>query len=118
MIDTIQTAAESLRASGLHVSINGPFCLLIAPTVVDGGGGLRAFKSACALNSRDGLWVAVFPAAGLLSYEKPGSLSDLVAFVQAVYKQHRLAGGELKGAFEGLVQDPEQYLIGRMPVSV
>lgn len=59
--------------------------------------------------------VAVFPAAGLLSYEVPGDLRDLVPLIRGVYANHRRYGGPFKDAFARSVPDSESYLVGRLP---
>src|SRR5262245_53000330 len=98
MIETAQQAKSALEAQGLHVSLNSPSSLLIGSSVADAGG-LPLFKDASALNRRAETWVAVFPADGLLTYEVPGGLPDLVPLILAVYAEHRRAGCQLPDAF-------------------
>lgn len=113
MIETIQDARSALEAEGLHVSVNNLSSLLIGGSITDAGEGLTIYKDACAINCRAGQWVASFPADGLLSFEFPGSLPELVSLVVAVYDYHRQHEGELKEAFKRLIKDAEQFLIGR-----
>jgi hypothetical protein len=112
MIETVQQAKSALEAQGLHVSLNNPSSLLIGGSVTASGNGLSLFKDASALNRRAETWVAVFPADGLLTYEVPGGLPDLVPLIVAVYAEHRRAGGQLSEAFRQVVGNPEQYLVG------
>ena len=113
MVATLQEAKSALEAQGLHVSLNNASSLLIGGAVVHADDELRLFKDACVLNRRAGLWVAVFPAEGLLVYEVAGALQELVSLVVAVYNHHRHAGGDFKDAFKGLVKEADKYLIGR-----
>lgn len=113
---TIHDARASLEAQGLHVSAdNGS--LWIAASVRESGG-VRVSDDACSLLNRSGGWVAVFPAKGLLTYEVPGSLPNLVSLITAVYARYRQAGGPFNTTFAQTADDPEQYLVGRPAVQV
>jgi hypothetical protein len=57
--------------------------------------------------------VAVFPTGGLLTYEVPGTLTELVSLVTAVYAYYRRVGGRLEEGLKQTVTDAEQYLVGR-----
>ena len=115
---TILDAKAHLEADGLHVSCNNAHSLWIAATVRDLGEGVRLSEDACALIGDASRWVAVFPAEGLLTYEVPGSPSELVAVITAVYAHYRQAGGPFKDAFTHVVPDAGQYLSGRAPAPV
>src|SRR4051794_7499852 len=108
-METLQEAKLVLEGQGLHVSVNSPSSLLIGGSVVDADDGLHLFKDACAVNRRAEEWVAVFPAEGLLSYEVPGPLPELVSLVTAVYDRYRQTGGEFKDAFKKVVKGAEHY---------
>jgi hypothetical protein len=112
MIETIQDVQSALEAQGLLVSVNNPSSLLIGGSVVDAGDGVRIFKDACALNRREDAWVAVLPAEGLLTYEVPGELPDLVSLISAVYHLYRRTGGPFKDACKQVVSALDQYLVG------
>jgi hypothetical protein len=117
LVTTLDAKAK-LEAEGLHVSCNNPNSLWIAATVRDMGEGIRASDDACSLIWDSSRWVAVFPAEGLLTFEVPGSLSELVSLIIAVYAHCRRTGGSVKDAIRQIVTDPEQYLIGRSPAHV
>lgn len=115
---TIHEAKAKLEADGLHVSFNNDHSLWIAATVRDAGRGIRMSDDASALIGDSGRWTAVFPAEGMLTYEVPGALPDLVSLIGSVYAQYRRAGGQLKDAFPKVRSEPEQYLIGHSPARV
>jgi hypothetical protein len=117
MLTTLDAKAK-LEAEGLHVSCNNPHSLWIAATVRDAGAGIKLSHDACSLTWNSSRWVAIFPAEGLLTYEVPGSLSELVFLIVAVYANYRQAGGQLKDAFQRVVSDAEQFRIGRSPAPV
>jgi hypothetical protein len=118
MLETTLEAKAKLEAEGLHVSCNNPHSLWIAATVRDMGSGIKLSNDACSLTWNAGRWVAIFPADGLLTYEVPGSLPELVSLVSAVYANYRQAGGQLKDAFKRVVSDAEQFRSGRSPAPV
>jgi hypothetical protein len=118
MLETTLDAKAKLEAEGLHVSCNNTHSLWIAATVRDMGEGIKLSDDACSLIGNSSGWVAVFPAEGLLTYEVPGSLSELVSVIAAVYAHSRRTRGQLKDAVTQVVTDAEQYLIGRSPASV
>jgi hypothetical protein len=113
MPDTMLEAKAALEAQGLHVRSNGEHSLWIAGNVRDAGNGIKVSDDACYLNERANRWVAVFPARQSLTYEIPGSLPELVALITAVYARHRGNGGALGDAVREVVNEPDQYLIGR-----
>jgi hypothetical protein len=113
MLVTTLDAKAKLEAEGLYVACNNAHSLWIAANYQDVGEGIRLSNDACSLLWDSGRWVAVFPAEGLLTYEVPGTLPDLVSIISAVYSQYRRAGGLFKDAFKQVVPDPEQYLVGR-----
>jgi hypothetical protein len=113
MLVTTLDAKARLEAEGLHVACNNAHSLWIAAHVQDTGEGIRLSNDACGLLWDSDRWVAVFPAQGLLTYEIPGTLPDLVSLISAIYSQYRCAGGEFRDAFMRVVPDPEQYLVGR-----
>src|SRR4051794_19997186 len=115
MLVTTLDAKAKLEAEGLHVSCNNAHSLWIAATVRDMGAGIKLSNDACSLIWNTGRWVAVFPAEGLLTYEVPGSLSELVSLITAVYADYRRAGEPLKDAFKRVMTDAEQYLVGHSP---
>jgi hypothetical protein len=112
---TALDAKAKLEAEGLHVSCNTPHSLWIAATVREMGEGIKLSNDASSLTWNSSRWVAVFPAEGLFTYEVPGSLSDLVSLVTAVYANYRQVGGPLRDAFKRVVPDAEQFLVGRSP---
>ena len=118
MSATILDAKAKLEAEGLHVSRNSVCSLWIAATIRDGGEGIKFSEDACSLMWHANRWVAVFPSEGLFTYEVPGSLSELVPLIAAVYANYRDNGGSLKDAFKRVVTDAEQYLVGRSPAHV
>jgi hypothetical protein len=113
MMITALEAKAKLEAEGLHVSCNNAHSLWIAATLRDAGEEIKLSEDACSLIWDSGRWVAVFPAEGLRTYEVPGTLSELVALITAVYDHYRQAGGPLKQAFRQVVSGSEQYLAGR-----
>jgi hypothetical protein len=115
---TLLDAKAKLEAEGLHVSCNDPHSLWIAATLRDAGAGIQVSQDACTLGWKSGRWVAVFPAEGLLTYEVPDSLPELVRLVTAVYANYRQAGGRFKDAFARVVPDAERFLISRSPAHV
>ncbi|SRR5579884_2106633 len=112
MLVTTLDAKARLEAEGLHVSCNNAHGLWIAANVRHAGG-IRLSDDACALLWDSGRWVAIFPAEGLTTYEVPGTLTDLVSLIAAVYRQYRQAGGAFRDAFRQVARDPEQYRVGR-----
>lgn len=101
------------EAEGLHVSCNTANSLWIAANVRDMGEGIRLSDDACSLLEDENGWVAVFPAEGLLTYEVPGTLDDLVPLILAVYSKYRSEGGPFRDVLKSVVTDSEQYLVGR-----
>ncbi len=118
MLENTLDAKAKLEAEGLHVSCNNAHSLWIAGTARDLGPGIKLSDDACSLIGNSSGWVAIFPAAGLLTYEVPGSLSDLVSVITAVYAHYRRKGGPFNDAVKQVVIDAEQYLIGRSPAPV
>ncbi len=84
MNQIIHEPKAELEAFSLEVKTSGECSLLIAATSRDVGDGLRLSNDASALLQRDDRWVAVFPAAGTLSYEVPGDLPDLLPLIRKV----------------------------------
>lgn len=113
MLVTLADARAQLEAQGLHVSANSPQSLWIASTVRDAGAGIGLSTDACALLGRADRWFAVFPAKGSLTFEFPGTLSELVTLIIAIHAHCRESGEPFQGAFKHFVADAEQYLIGR-----
>jgi len=112
LVTTLDAKAE-LEAEGLHVSCNNAQSLWIAATVQDMEAGIKLSHDACSLTWNSNRWVAVFPAEGLLTYEVPGFLSELVSLIIAVYANYRQAGSSMKDAFMRVMPDAEQFLVGR-----
>jgi hypothetical protein len=110
----ILDAKAELEAGGLTVKLSGEASLWICDTI-QGADGIRFSNDASVLLREDDRWIAIFPAAGMLSYEVPGELQDLVPLIQGVYASYRRSGGPLKDAFARSVPDPELYLHGRPP---
>jgi hypothetical protein len=106
-------AKKQLELEGLYVSHHNPHSLWIAATVRDMGEGIKLSEDACSLICKSGQWIAVFPAEGLCTYEVPGLLPDLVTVVSRVYEQHRRTGGPFQAAFRQVVNNPDQYVVGR-----
>ncbi len=115
MNQAILDAKAELEAGGLIVKSSGETSLWICATTRDTGGGLHVSNDASALLHQDDRWIAVFPAAGLLSYEVPGDLGDLVRLIRDVYANYRRHGGPFKEAFARSVPDPESFLAGQLP---
>jgi hypothetical protein len=107
-------AKAELEAGGLTVRPSGEASLWICDTIQEAGG-VRFSNDASVLLREDDRWIAIFPAAGMLSYEVPGGLQDLVELIKGVYANYRRSGGPLKDAFARSVPDPERYLQGRPP---
>jgi hypothetical protein len=118
MLETTLDAKEKLEAEGLHVSCNNTHSLWIAATARDLGEGIKLSDDACSLIGNSSRWVAVFPAEGLLTYEVPGSLSELISVITAVYAHYRRKGGPFNDAVKKVVIDADQYLTGRSPMPV
>jgi hypothetical protein len=110
----ILDARAELEAGGLTVKPSGETSLWICDAAQEAGG-VRFSTDASVLLREDDRWIAVFPAAGMLSYEVPGDLRDLVPLIKGVYASHRRFGGSLKEAFARSVPDPQRYLQGRVP---
>jgi len=115
---TILDAKAKLETEGLHVCCNNAHSLWIAASVRDMGAGIKFSDDACSLIWNSSRWVAVFPAKGLLTYEIPGSLPELVSVITAVYASYRRTGSPLKDVFKQVVPDAEHYLVGRSPLPV
>ena len=115
---TIDDAKARLETEGLYVSCNDTHSLWIAGRVRDLGEGIKLSDDACTLIGDSDCWVAVFPAEGLFTYEVPGSLSELVSQIIAVYAHYRRVGGSFRDAFKQTLGNAEQYLIGRSPAHV
>jgi hypothetical protein len=113
MIDTIQDAKASLEKQNLYVAYNNKQSLWIAGGVRDAGEGVRVSNDACSLIFNVDRWIAIFPALGMLTYEVPGNLEELVYLIEAVYSQHLRAGNSFTEAVKQIVEDSEQYLVGR-----
>ena len=110
MLLTLHDARAKLEAEGLHVSGNVPNGLFIAATLRDAADGIRLSNDACSLMWNSSRWVAIFPREGLVNYEVPGSLAELVPLITAVYANYRETGGPLKDAFKRVVPEAEQFL--------
>ncbi len=115
MNQAILEAKAELEAGGLIVKRSGETSLWICDTIQDAGGGLHLSNDALTLLQQGDRWVAIFPAAGLLSYEVLGDLRDLVPLIRGVYANYRRYGGPFRDAFARSVPDPESYLVGRLP---
>ena len=113
MIETIGEAKASLEQQRLYVSCYNDRSLWIAGNVRDIGDGIMFSKDACSLLFDADRWCAVFPTEGNLTYEVPGALDDLVQLVQKVYKRYLRADISFPEAVRQMVQDPNQYLLGR-----
>jgi hypothetical protein len=107
-------ARADLEAGGLTVKPRGETSLWICATIQDAGG-VRLSNDASVLLREGDRWIALFPAAGMLSYEVPGELPNLIELIKGVYANYRRFGGPLKDAFARSVPDPEQYLQGQLP---
>jgi hypothetical protein len=110
----ILDAKAELEADGLTVKLSGENSLWICETV-QGADGVRLSNNASVLLREADRWIAIFPAAGMLSYEVPGELQDLVALIKSVYTSYRRSGGPLKDEFARSVPDPDLCLRGRPP---
>jgi hypothetical protein len=115
MNPTILDAKAELEAAGLQVKPSSEGSQWIAATTKDAGDGIRLSNDAAALLRRDDGWVAVFPADGMLNYEAPGDLDDLLPLIRGVYARYRHLGGPLKDAFRRAVPNPDSYLVRRFP---
>src|SRR5438132_1508276 len=103
MLVTLLDAKAQLEAAGFHVACNNAHALWIAANVRDVGAGVGLSDDACSLLWDAERWVAVFPAGGLLTYEVPGTLPDLVSVIAAVYTLYRRAGGPFQDALKHVV---------------
>jgi hypothetical protein len=113
MMETTHQARAALEAAGLVVSESNSSSLLIGVSLEDASEGLRIVQDACALNQRNGEWITLLPAEGLLHYEIPGTLAESVALFVAAYQDYRKNGGMFKDVSKRLVKNADQYLIGR-----
>jgi hypothetical protein len=85
----LQDAAQRFRTGGLVVRTPQPNYLMIATGVTEAGDGIRLFQDACALIGKgDGQYLAVFPSAGHMTVDVPGTLDELVPLVEQVYRHH------------------------------
>ncbi len=107
MIATIQEARATLEAGGLYVGSGYQGALLIANGFIDAGEGIRVLHDACTLFEHGGGWLAIFPGKGMSKREVPGSLPDLVALIEEVYRRHRIAGGDFAEAVKQVVDAAE-----------
>lgn len=112
MNESIQEALTTLQAAGLAASFNRLNSLQIGTSLDDVGDGIRIFRDGCALNERNGEWIALLPAGGLTQYEVPGTLADGIALILAAYDNHRKNGGPFHDACKRVLKDAERYLIG------
>jgi hypothetical protein len=106
-------ARADLEAAGLQVTPSGEGSLWIAATTKDVADGIRLSNDAAALIRKGNGWVAVFPAEGMLNYEVPGGLPDLLSLIRGVYTRYRHLGGQLNDAFRWTVPNADFYLVGR-----
>src|SRR5476651_950628 len=83
--ETLLDAKATLEAHALHVSPNNEHSLWIANSLTDTGDGMFLSHDACHLSRCEDHWVAGFPAAGMRVYEVPGTLSEGVSLILAVY---------------------------------
>jgi hypothetical protein len=113
MLETLQEAVTVLRGAGLAVSVTTFNSLQIGSSLDDVGEGLHVFRDGSALNPRNGEWVVLLPAGGLLQYEVPGTLAEGVALMLAAYQDHRKNGGLFHEACKRVLGDADRYLIGR-----
>lgn len=112
MIETIQDAKTALESAGLYASWNHNGSLLIAGSLRDTGDGIQVSNDACALLQSPESWVAVFPAAGLRTYEMPGSLDELVTVILATHQHHRLTECPWNEVFAQVVGEADRFLSG------
>lgn len=110
-VQTLPEARTALEQSGLHVSKSGENALWIADEVRDVGRGLRIAQASCSLIGTEGKWVAVFPTEGNFVFERPGSLAELVRFIQVVFAHFRQRGGKLSEAVKECVADADKFLV-------
>jgi hypothetical protein len=113
----VHDAKAKLEMEGLHVSFNNPNSLWISAQLQEVGG-IKISKDACSLMGNLDQWIAIFPAGGLLNYEVPGSLPELVSLITEAFKQCRRESIPLKESFPQIIKDADQYLVGRTPASV
>jgi hypothetical protein len=69
-------------------------------------------NDACAIQSRDGEFVGVFPSAGHVNLIVPGSVPDLVSLILAAHLRHRRQGGLFNEAVGTVLKEEH-----RMPVA-
>ena len=117
MLSTLLMAKSHLESEGLYVACNTPDSLWIAANLRAMGEGIRLSSDTCSLGSDNGHWLAIFPADGLFTYEVPGSLEKVVALICDVYRYYRSHEGPMKIAFRQIVDDPDQYVMGRLLAS-
>ena len=113
LTETLTGAIATLEAENLCVRRNNEQSLWIANHTTDAGDGILLSNDACVLSRRADHWVAVFPAKGMRTYEVPGSLSEAVSLILAVYARHCQDKGTLDEAFRQTILDPDGYLNGR-----
>src|SRR4051794_16929182 len=107
MVATIQEARARLEADGLHVGSGYQGALLIANSFTEGSEGIRVLHDACTLFEDGGGWLAIFPSKGMSRREVSGSLPDLVALIEEIYRRHRSAGGDFAEAVKQVVDSSE-----------
>jgi hypothetical protein len=107
-------ARAELEAGGLTVKPSGETSLWIRDRMQEAGG-IRFSNDASVLLRQGDRWIAVFPAEGMLSYEVPGDLPDLVVLIKGAYASDRRLGGRLNDAFARSVPDPEPYPLRPTP---
>jgi hypothetical protein len=99
-----------LQAAGLTVRADTDSSLWIASEFTTFEDGLRLASDACAIQRRNGVFVAVLPSLGHQTIEVPGPISHLSALVLAAYLRHRRQGGAFRDAVQAMLEKNRQLL--------
>lgn len=110
MITTLAEARSALKKEGLHVSWSGAEALWIAATVREAGNGITLADEACVLVGATAKAHAVFPAEGMQTSERQGTLNELATFILAVFSYQRQEGGKLVEAYRKCAEVMDRQL--------
>lgn len=111
MCTTLQAVKARLEAAGLQVSSRDEQSLFIASGFAEMETGSKISQDASILLEDSGRGVAIFPGEGNHTYEVKGSLSEMAALIEHVYKQYHEAGGTLKEAVKAVGRDTGLSLV-------
>jgi hypothetical protein len=110
MIAELSQAQRRLQAAGLTVRAPTDDSLWIAGHLTAVEPNLHLSQDACGLQGRcKGEYVAVFPSAGHVTIEVPGTIPDLVSLILATYLRHRRVGGPFHEAVGLVLREADRW---------